>query len=155
MTTPDGVHIGPVDLADDAVAARVIRLQRAAYRIEAGLIGFDRLPGLLEDVADIREHPIEWSGAYEGDELAGIIGWTVVGGTCDIDRLAVDPRFHRRGHGRRLVASVVSCNAGAASTVSTGADNAPAVALYESMGFRIVRHEQLPGVTIVHLRRDG
>ncbi len=35
--------------------------------------------------------------------------------------------------------------------VSTGADNKPALALYESMGYRPVRHELVPGLTITHL----
>ena len=41
-----------IDLADVAVAARVVEIQQAAYRVEADMIGFDRIPPLLETIDD-------------------------------------------------------------------------------------------------------
>ena len=143
-------RLAPIDPTDDEVAARIIAIQRRAYRIEADLIGFDGIPGLSETVEDLRDKPLDWRGSHEDDELVGLIGWVVSGTCCDIDRLAVDPDFHRRGHGRALVASLSGFQR---ITVSTGAANRPAIALYESLGFRIVGPEELPGVTIVHLER--
>ena len=92
-----------IDLHDVAVAVRVVEIQRAAYRVEADRIGFDRIPPLLETIDDVRSVPLSWLGSFEEHTLAGIIGWTVANGVCDIDRLAVHPAFGRRGHGRQLV----------------------------------------------------
>lgn len=143
-------RLAPIDLTDHRVAARVVAIQRTAYRLEADLIGFDGIPGLAEEVEDVRGRSIQWLGSHEDDELVGLIGWTVTGTHCDIDRLAVDPAHHRRGHARALVASLLVHDR---LTVSTGAANTPALRLYESLGFRTVRTEDLPGVTIVHLER--
>jgi ribosomal protein S18 acetylase RimI-like enzyme len=124
-----------LDPNDDAVAAEIVAVQRSAYRIEADLIGFDGIPPLHESVADVQSHQLEWLGSFEGARLAGLIGWTSADGVCDIDRLAVDPAFARRGHGRRLVSELLYHPV---IVVSTGTANAPARRLYESLGFAAV-----------------
>lgn len=40
----------PLDLSDPDVADRVVAIQRAAYRVEADLIGFDGIPPLHDTV---------------------------------------------------------------------------------------------------------
>ncbi|MFZ9630134.1 MAG: GNAT family N-acetyltransferase [Ilumatobacteraceae bacterium] len=149
-----GMHVvvRPIDLSDDDVAARVVEIQRAAYRIEADLIGFDGIPPLHDTVVDVRSVDLQWLGSWEHGELAGIIAWTLVNGVCDIDRLAVHPTFMRRGHGRALIGPLLRHEV---VTVSTGSANAPARRLYESLGF--VPHdvrEIAAGVTVVSLRRE-
>ncbi len=134
MTVP--FRLEALDLADDALAIRLHAVQLAAYRVEAALIGDDRLPPLHETVDDVRAEPVAWLGAYVGDELAGAVAWTVGDAGWDIDRLVVDPLYHRQGIGAALVGAVVDRSAGAQVTVSTGSGNAPARALYEAHGFR-------------------
>ena len=121
-----------LDPNDDAVAAEIVAVQRAAYRVEADLIGFDGIPPLHDTVADVQGHALEWLGSFEGERLAGLIGWSSTDGVCDIDRLAVDPAFARRGHGRRLVSELLHHPV---IVVSTGTANTPARQLYESLGF--------------------
>ena len=141
----------PIDLSDDALAGRVIIIQRAAYRCEADLIGFDGIPPLHEDVDDIRRHDLQWLGAWEDRVLVGLIAWSTTDTACEIDRLAVHPEFMRRGHGRALVGSVSHPHLVA---VSTGTLNTPAMTLYESVGFvRVGTREIAPGVTVTQLHR--
>ena len=47
------IVIEPLDLADPATAADVLRVQRAAYRVEAELIGFDGIPPLHEPLGGV------------------------------------------------------------------------------------------------------
>ena len=121
-----------IDPSDVDVAKRVVELQHAAYRIEADLIGFNAIPPLHETVDDVQGQPLYWRGSFEDQILAGIIGWTVVDGVCDIDRLAIHPNFARRGHGRKLVSYLTDHRT---ITVSTGTKNLPARQLYEKFGF--------------------
>ncbi|MFF1571808.1 GNAT family N-acetyltransferase [Leifsonia sp. NPDC058292] len=44
----------------------------------------------------------------ENGEIVGALGYTVDGGVADIDRLVVDPAYHRRGIGARLVRSALT-----------------------------------------------
>lgn len=150
-STTTEVALGPIDLSDDAVASRVIEIQRAAYRVEADLIGFDGIPPLHDDVADVRALDLAWLGSWDAGELVGFVAWSVSGATCDIDRLAVHPEHARRGHGRALVTTLLHH---AVVTVSTGTANTPARRLYESLGFVAVgSYEIAPDVTLTDLRR--
>lgn len=140
-----------IDLHDVAVAVRVVEIQRAAYRVEADMIGFDRIPPLLEIIDDVRSVPLSWLGSFEEHTLAGIVGWTVANGVCDIDRLAVHPAFGRRRHGRQLVSHLLQHDT---ITVSTGTQNVPARHLYEVLGFIPTgEHEIADGVTVTTYER--
>ena len=119
-----------IDLNDDDVAARVVEIQHAAYRIEADLIGFDGIPPLHETVADVRRHDLCWLGSWENEDMAAIIAWTEANGVCEIDRLAVHPNFMRHGHGRALISPLLRHQL---VVVSTGTANIPARRLYESL----------------------
>jgi len=142
-----------IDLNDATLAKRVVELQRAAYQIEADLIGFNGIPPLHETLDDVQTLPLYWRGSFEDHILAGIIGWTIVNDVCDIDRLAVHPRFARRGHGRKLVNSLIEQRT---ITVSTGTKNLPARQLYESLGFiRTGEREIASDVTVTTYERSA
>lgn len=142
-----------LDPEDLDVAKRIVEIQIAAYRVEADLIGFDGIPQLTESAEDVRSLPsMQWRGAFDDGHLVGIIAWTETAEEIDIDRLAIDPRAARRGHGRRLVESVPSDRV---TLVSTGAKNLPALSLYQSLGFEMVgQTEIVPSVLLAHLSRD-
>lgn len=131
-------------LVDDRnIAARVVEIQRAAYAVEADLIGYDAIPPLRETVADVLERSqLEWIGAFVGETLVGIVAWTGDGDAVDIDRLAVDPAFARRGYGRRMLEALPDAPL---TTVSTGAANGPARALYEVLQYSVVDQIELDG----------
>ena len=146
--------LGGVDPAVGAVAERIVEIQLAAYAVEAELIGFDEIPQMHEDAADVQARTdLRWVGSFVGDRLVALIAWEWVGGLIDIDRLAVDPAAARQGHGRRLVQAVPRDRA---TIVSTGSANAPAVGLYLSEGFAETgRTEVAPGVFTTQFQRPA
>lgn len=123
--------LGP-DL-EDTVAAELVRLQRAAYAVEAALVGDDRIPPLHEGPADLRAARLRWFVVREAAGLVAAVGFTEHDGEVDIDRLVVHPSQRRRGLGRRLVERVL--RDAERAVVATGRDNAPARGLYAALGF--------------------
>ena len=80
-----------------------------------------------------------WLCAVDGDTVAGYIGSQTVLGESDMMNIAVHPDYRRRGVGRALVLAL--CEAvkkqmiASALTLEVRNSNAPAIALYESLGF--------------------
>lgn len=72
-----------------------------------------------------------------------------------IGSLGVHPDCFRRGFGRGLLERVVDRFPGRRITVSTGAANAPAIRLYEGLGFAIAKRWATPkeGIPMVTLER--
>jgi GNAT superfamily N-acetyltransferase len=144
----------PDPALDPGFARELLRLQHDAYRLEAELVGDDRLPPLQDDDLTLPA----WRGRYlvswRGVELVGAIAWRDLGDRLDIDRLMVDPAAHRQGVGTTLLQAVLDRADGRPVRVSTGRDNTPAVALYLRHGFVADGDEQVPpGLWITHLRR--
>ncbi|MER6215864.1 MULTISPECIES: GNAT family N-acetyltransferase [unclassified Streptomyces] len=153
-------RVRPLDLADEATAVAVHRIGRAAYAVEAELIGFDGIPALGESMEDMRGRALEWLGAVgpEG-EVAGFLAWERPrpGGPVTLDRLCVDPAWFRRG-----VASLLLRHAledlfpGRPVEVTTGAANTPAVTLYTRLGFtRGADFSPAPGLRMASFTRGG
>jgi GNAT superfamily N-acetyltransferase len=130
------VELRAVDPAVDVeLARRLLRIQRAAYAVEAALIGDERIPPLREHLDDLRSAPLTWLAAFRADALVGAVAWTEDRDGVDIDRLMVSPVAHRRGVGSALVRAVIHLAADRPATVSTGQKNAPARRLYERLDF--------------------
>jgi ribosomal protein S18 acetylase RimI-like enzyme len=90
-----------------------------------------------------------------GEPIEAVVGIEREGDAMRIARLAVAPAAQRRGHGRAAVALAIAQAEGSAVVVSTGAANAPALALYERAGFARLGERMVPGaVRIVDLRRE-
>jgi len=144
--------IAALDITDVGTAHRIVQIQRAAYAVEARLIGFDGIPPLTEDTADVgRRTDLEWIGYRSGPTLAGVLAWSIVDGVADIDRLAVEPRFARRGVATALLAALPVDRTHA---VSTAEANLPARRLYEHLGFDFVGYaDVVQGLTIARYRR--
>ena len=97
------------------------------------------LPWDEASVAGELTNPLSlWLVAVEDGELAGYVGSQSVMGEADMMNLAVKPEYRRRGVGEKLVqklaedlkAQKVYC-----LTLEVRASNAPAIALYEKLGF--------------------
>lgn len=146
--------IEPLELSDRRTATRILEIQRAAYTIEAALIGFDGIPVLAETLEDLMKSAsvLEWAGIRSEGSIVAAMATRTRRGVCDIDRLVVDPAWFRSGLAKALVSTLADRGS---VTVSTGTSNLPAIELYESMGFRQESTEVIaPGVTITHLRRE-
>ncbi len=146
--------IRPLDLADPATLRALVSLQRAAYAIEAELLQTDAIPALRETEAELAESGETFLGAERDGRLVGAVSYRWAGDTLDIHRLVVDPRCFRQGIAGALLDALPPAPR---YVVATGADNAPARALYERRGFRVVQEREVAeGVRIVEfaLRRN-
>jgi ribosomal protein S18 acetylase RimI-like enzyme len=156
---PSPVEVIPLDLAEPGLPAELVRLQRAAYAVEAALIGDDRIPPLHEDAEQLRAAGLQWLGVpgphraafrRRSPALAAAVAWVVEDGVLDLHRLVVDPSCARRGLGRALVQHLLDAHPDGPAVVSTGRGNAPARRLYEGLGFSEVGTvEVLPGLQVV------
>lgn len=147
------MHITTIDPSVDRdLADRLLAVQRAAYLVEATLIGDDRIPALHEDVGELCAASLTWLGAYDSSRLIGAVAWVEDADEVDIDRLIVDPAMHRRGAGRLLVQAVLHRAGSRRTIVSTGQDNLPARMLYRKIGFHQVDDiEVVPGLWVTNL----
>ncbi|MFI6989954.1 GNAT family N-acetyltransferase [Nonomuraea wenchangensis] len=123
---------------DDPLGGQLLAVQKAAYAVEAELIGDDRIPPLHESLAELRARDLRWLAAFDGGELSGAVAWAESSDELDIDRLVVAPSMARRGIGRALVEAVLARAGGRRVVVSTGRDNVPARRLYEGLGFTLL-----------------
>ena len=128
-------------------------VQVAAYRVEANLLGDDRIPALHESLDQLREVQLCWLGAFEEDDnLTGALAWTETAIEVDIERLVVSPDRHRRGIGKCLVRAALVHAGPRPTVVSTGRANIPARHLYQQAGFRSLGDaEEIPALWITHL----
>jgi ribosomal protein S18 acetylase RimI-like enzyme len=133
----------------------VLEVQHAAYAIEAELIGYPQLPPAHETLAALQACGEELWLCEEDGALLGVVGLEHADDELLIARLFVAPWALRRGVGTALVLHALSRAGGRRVRVGTGAANAPAVNLYEGLGFRRsdVR-EPAPSVAWVELVRD-
>ncbi|MEU6731033.1 GNAT family N-acetyltransferase [Nonomuraea wenchangensis] len=123
---------------DDPLGGELLAVQKAAYAVEAELIGDDRIPPLHESLAELRARDLRWLAAFDGGALSGAVAWAESADELDIDRLVVAPSMARRGIGRALVEAVLARAGGRRVVVSTGRDNVPARRLYEGLGFTLL-----------------
>jgi len=149
--------VAELDLGDDATLERLLALQRASYAVEAELIGAPELPPMRETAAQLRGCGETFLGVCDGGELLGAISFRRAGGTVDIHRLVVDPGAFRRGVATALLDALEARETDATHwTVGTGAENAPARALYSRRGFTATEERVVPGgIRWVRLDRSG
>ena len=79
-----------------------------------------------------------WLVAVEGETVAGYIGSQTVVGETDMMNVAVHPDFRRRGIAEALISTLIDNLKQMEShclTLEVRASNAPAIALYEKLGF--------------------
>ena len=82
-----------------------------------------------------------WLVAVEDDQVAGYVGSQTVCNETDMMNVAVHPEFRRQGIGEKLVEQLVAQLKRISShalMLEVRASNAPAIGLYEKMGFQQV-----------------
>jgi ribosomal protein S18 acetylase RimI-like enzyme len=149
---PVTATIHRLDLTDDDTLHGLWHLQRAAYAVEAELIGFDGIPPLHESLDDLRACGETFLGTQD---LTGAVSWVrLEDGTLDICRLVVHPSAHRTGVASALLDALDHLEPSDRTLVSTGTANLPAMALYRRRGFVPTGLRDLaPGVTMTLLTR--
>ncbi|MDF2834943.1 MAG: family N-acetyltransferase [Paenibacillus sp.] len=144
-----------LDHRNEQTADDIIAVQMPAYRVEAALIGFDGIPALQDTAESIKASNEEFVGYSEAGRLVGVIAYEAGDGEIDICRLVVHPDHFRKGVATKLLEHVLEhAAAGKRAVVSTGRNNAPAIALYTRYGFiESGAIEVAPGFFIANLVR--
>ena len=142
---------------DPRVAARIHAVMVPAYAQEAALLRVEHFPALVRTPEDLRCSREFFLGAFAGAELVGLLslGPDDEPGQIQVSMLVVHPNHQRRGVGRSLLVEALRRGGGMVFSVSTGAANAPALALYGALGFVAYRHGTTDGgrIALVKLRR--
>jgi len=130
------LFIRPVANRIKKMASRIHAVQIEAYRQEASLLGVRNFPPLNRTVRDVMASSDIFFGAFSGGELLGVISLERrTENQVSISSLTVAPPFQRRGVAKALVSSIAGSTRSQKISVSTGAKNAPALALYKQCGF--------------------
>lgn len=147
----DGVNIARLEPQEVGNASsQLIVLQRQAYLVEAALIGDYRIPQLSESEARLVAAGLQWHVAIASSAIVAAIAYSKPALSLEVDRLFVEPRWHRLGLARQLILSLGS----EPIDVSTGRENTPARRLYEALGFSHVGDtEALPGLWVSRYKR--
>lgn len=146
----------PLDSGHPEIAAAIHRVLQAAYRVEAELLGVADFVPLRRTVEQIATSPGRFWGAFVEGGLAAVI--EVEFPPSDpphIAALAVHPDAFRQGLGSALLRHVIDHHGGERGlTVSTGAQNRPALRLYATLDFReSCRWATFDGIPMVTLLR--
>lgn len=147
--------IQKINMKNLSTAKDLYNLQRAAYLVEAKLIGFDDIPPLKESFEDFLNCNETFIGFFKGEELTGAVSYEIEGNELTICRMVVDPKHFRKGIAGKLLNSVVDIDQNVqVFKVSTGKDNQPAKNLYQKNGFKLVEEiEVAPGFFISHFEK--
>lgn len=89
-------------------------------------------------VSELENELSLWLVAVDGDAVAGYVGSQTVLGETDMMNVAVAAAYRRRGIAEQLILALVEELKAAGShclTLEVRASNAPAIALYEKLGF--------------------
>jgi ribosomal-protein-alanine N-acetyltransferase len=102
-----------------------------------------------------------WFVAVDADQVVGYIGSQSVLGWADMMNLCVSPAYRRQGIGEKLTAELerqLKENEATCLTLEVRVSNAPAIALYEKMGFQQVgkrpRYYEKPREDALILRKE-
>jgi GNAT superfamily N-acetyltransferase len=150
-------RIEPLDHHDLSVARKIQAVLLLAHAQEVRLLQGSSVEPAVRTAEDIRAGVEFYLGAFEGETLLGALG---VGpddepGQICIALLVVHPAHQREGVASALVAEALRRGEGMTFSVTAGALNMPALALYRGAGFVEYRRGTLgpEALEIVKLRR--
>lgn len=128
--------IKKIDITNPEVSKEVLNIQIPSYNVEAKIIDFYDIPPLKDTVQSLQQCGETFFGYYLNKELCGVISIKTDGRIIDIHRLMVHPKHFRKGITEKLLNFIeVELEKFEAIVVSTGTQNAPAVAFYLKNGF--------------------
>lgn len=142
---------------DENTANSILEVQIPAYQVEAKIIEFDGIPALKDTIETIKTTKETFIGYKIEKELVGFLSYSKSNDEFQICRLVVHPNYFRRGIAKKIInyfiAQIVK---NSKVIVSTGKKNLPAITLYKSFNFRIVKDiEVAPMIFITYLEKNG
>lgn len=133
-----------LNLNNNEEVLKILKVQLAAYKVEAAIMGFDEIPPLYDTMDTLRVCGETFYGYFIEDTLVGIISYKIEEKMLDIYRIAVNPNFFRRGIANQLISYIENINKDISKLiVSTGRENKPAISLYFNKGFRKVEEYEV------------
>ena len=137
------MKIEPATIED---AARILALQKLAYRSEAEIYNDFSIQPLIQTLEELegefRSHTV-FKAIQEGS-LVGSVRTTVKGDTCYVGKLIVHPAFENRGIGQALLTRAES-HAGMIRRFElfTGYRSERNLYLYRKLGYREYKRERV------------
>ncbi|MBE6934434.1 MAG: ribosomal-protein-alanine N-acetyltransferase [Ruminococcaceae bacterium] len=121
----------------------MIRLEKMTDAHVAAVAELEKVcfsdPWSENSVASELRNPLSlWLVAMEGDTVVGYVGSQSVEGESDMMNVAVHPEYRRQGVGQKLVIALEEAlkeTGNHCLSLEVRASNAPAIALYEKLGF--------------------
>jgi len=133
-------------------AEAVTALTRMAYTKWVPVIGREPLPMKADHAAFIKEHRVDL--LFCGEELAALVETIQRKEDILIENVAVDPRFQKRGYGRKMVvhAEQLAVQAGLdVVRLYTNSLFEVNLRLYASLGYEFERSEERNGGVAIHM----
>ena len=150
-------HVTPLDHRDPLVAQQIHAVLTLAHAQEAELLEIKHFRPLERTASDIQSGSDYHLGAFVCQQLVGSLSLGPDEETAQITitSLVVHPSSQREGVGRSLVVEAIRRTDGVVLSVSTAANNAPALCLYRSLGFVEYRWGTVgnENIALVKLRR--
>lgn len=146
-----------IERADSADAEEILQLQKLAYQSEAAIYSDWSLPPLIQTLAEMKKEFIEtiFLKAYDAGRLIGSVRASTHDGTCEIGRLIVHPDFQQRGIGTQLMSAIEAEFPHVKRfELFTGSKSEGNIRLYERLGYRVFRTEQLaPRIQLLFMEK--
>ena len=137
------MEITPATIDD---AETILALQRLAYQSEAAIYDDFTLRPFTETLGDMRERSYDrrFLKAVEDGQIVGSVRAFQKDATCHVERLIVHPNYQRRGIGTALLNMIETCFPTASRfELFTGHKSESNIRLYERLGYRAIRQEQV------------
>lgn len=153
-TGAPAIRILPAEARD---LREILELQYLAYQSEAKLLNNPAIPPLRETLSEMeRQH--EAGLILKAVDAAGVIVGSVRGraddGTLHVGKLMVRPDLQGRGIGRRLLAEIEARLPLPRCELFTSDKSAGNLSLYEALGYRRFREEEVAsGLRLVYLEK--
>ncbi|MBP2002487.1 ribosomal protein S18 acetylase RimI-like enzyme [Paenibacillus shirakamiensis] len=148
-----------LELSDPDMVEQIWHLQHAAYRLEAAAIGLrhtPELPDTFESIAASTDLFFGWI-TDENEVRAAITIGQDDPKVIAIHRLMIHPEHLRQGFGKAMVRYIIQAYPNAnCFVVYAGVRNAPAIRLYESLGFVAKEtYKAALGIELIRMSRQN
>lgn len=135
----------PIDIAGPGDLEEILALQQMAFQSEAVIYDDYNLPPLLQSINELRTEARDSIilKASADRRIVGSVRAYRQGDTCYMGRLIVHPDYQNQGIGQRLLQAIEGCFSGLRLELFTGSLSQKNLALYEKMGYRRFKTEQI------------
>ena len=127
--------IKKLDHTNVKIATKIHSVFQVSYAVEAELLKAKEFPPLKRTINEFLVSKNDFYGYLIDDVVGAVIEIINIGKSIHIQSLVVDPKFFRQGIAQSLISYLFESFDSEIYTVETGAENQPAVTLYEKNGF--------------------